>query len=81
MMRITSNPQDIDVEILKERLVRNLVFGKQFDHKMISKNNMMLYKHIFKFEDAFNKTIGPSKMDFDRRFMCKPPEKSILAKS
>lgn len=41
----------------------------------------MLYKHVFKLDDSFSKLVGPSKVDFDRRYMTKPPDKNYQRKS
>ncbi len=60
-------------EIVKEQLVRHFVFKKKFDPNLISVNNMGLYKNVFKLDEDFLRLVGPEKMDFDRRFMLKPP--------
>jgi hypothetical protein len=36
---------------------------------------MGLYRNTFKLDEDFLRLVGPEKMDFDRRFMLKPPDK------
>jgi hypothetical protein len=35
---------------------------------------MSLYRNTFKLDEDFLRLVGPEKMDFDRRFMLKPPD-------
>lgn len=40
---------------------------------------MNLYRNTFKLDEEFLRLVGPEKMDFDRRFMLKPPSKTKKA--
>lgn len=42
---------------------------------MISKNNMGLYRNVFKLDEEFLQLVGPEKLAFDKRYMLKPPNK------
>ena len=73
MVRLSSNPSDFDREKIEDRLIRNFVFQKNFDPNLISKSNMQIYKHVFKLDEGLTKHVGNQKVDYDRRYMVKPP--------
>jgi len=63
------------VSLLKERLIRNFLFKKKFDANMLDARSMHLYKDVFKLDESFLAQVGPEKVDYDKRYMRKAPDK------
>lgn len=72
LLKISSDPSRLDCTMIKERLMRNFLFKKNFNPGVFSKTNMSLYKHVFGIEESFLELIGPEDQGFDKRFMTKP---------
>lgn len=73
IQKVTSNPAQLDLSLLKERLIRNFLFKTKYDPSMLTEKSMHLYKSVFKLDDSFLAQVGPEKIAFDKRYMRKPP--------